>query len=131
MIEPVSDTVRRGRERAEQRMTDRLQFFTREVSSPAPTYEPVANVTVIGSTKGRVKAVARDARDARVAGQSPVVAKLEAHVPVGSFLVGASVFVRVLESAEDPHLVGREFRVIDRPEMGQVTAWRYPVESTS
>jgi len=120
-----------GRRQAEARMTETFTFFTRTEQSLPPDYEPVVVETPIATVPGRLRMRAREPRDVETGGQDPVVSRLEAHVPVGSVKVGPSVFVRVVASSADPGAVGRVLRTADAPAMGQVTAWRYPVEEVS
>jgi len=120
--------VAAGRRMAETRFTESLRFFTMVEGTDPDTLEPTTVETVIGTVPGRVKVTAVQGRDAESAGQYPVVSHREVHVAVGAVEAVPGVFVRVVSSSVDAGLVGRVFRVSDRPSMGQVTAWRYPVE---
>jgi len=113
---------------AEARFTESLRFFTVVEGTDPETLEPTMVESVIGTVPGRVKVTAVQGRDVESAGQYPVVSHREVHVAVGAVEAVPGVFVRVLASSVDAGLVGRVFRVADRPSMGQVTAWRYPVE---
>jgi hypothetical protein len=116
------------RRQAESRFTERLKFFTAVESTDPDTFEVATVETSLGTVPGRVKVASFQGQDPEVAGQYPVVSRLEVHVAVGSVNAPPDTFVRVLASTMDPGMVGRVFRVSDRPSMGQVTAWRYPVE---
>jgi len=116
------------RRQAESRFTERLKFFTATETTDPATFEVTTVETNVGTVPGRVKMASFQGRDPEVAGQYPVVSRLEVHVAVGSVNAPPDTFVRVLASTMDPGLVGRVFRVSDRPSMGAVTAWRYPVE---
>lgn len=120
--------VTAGRRMAEARFTESLRFFTVVEGTDPETLEPTMVESVIGTVPGRVKVTAVQGRDAESAGQYPVVSHREVHVAVGAVEAVPGVFVRVVSSSVDAGLVGRVFRVSDRPSMGQVTAWRYPVE---
>lgn len=120
--------VAAGRRMAEARFTESLRFFTMVEGTDPETLEPTTVETVIGTVPGRVKVTAVQGRDAESGGQYPVVSHREVHVAVGAVEAVPGVFVRVVSSSVDAGLVGRVFRVADRPSMGQVTAWRYPVE---
>lgn len=119
------------RGQAESRMTESVDFFTVETVDDPVTLQPVEVETIVGSSVGRVRSAARDARDVEVAGQEPVVSKQTLSVPVGSVKVGPSVNVRVTASSSDSGLVGSVYRTRDFPAMGQVTAWRYEIEQVS
>lgn len=117
---------------AESRFTDTVTFFTVATGEDPVTLQPVEVETVVAAgVRGRLRSAARDPRDVPFAGQLPVVSKLVLSVPVGSVRVGPSVFARVTASASDAGLVGVKVRTTDYPTMGQVSAWRYPVEQVS
>lgn len=120
------------RAEAESRMTETVVFFTEALGEDPETLQPVTVETVVASgVRARLRSAARDPRDVPFAGQEPVVSKLVLSVPFGSVRVGPSVFVRVTASDADEGLVGVKVRTLDFPTMGQVSAWRYPVEQVS
>lgn len=119
------------RVQAESRMTDTVEFYTVKQTTDDTTGNVTDVKTVLGTTQARVRFQHRLAVDTETAGQMPAVRTLEVHVPVGSVLVGPSVFVKVTGSVSDPGLVGAVFRTMSAPERGQVTAWRYAVEEVS
>jgi hypothetical protein len=140
------------RAQAESRFTEVFTFFTQEEGPVNPeTFEPTVVETIVGADiPGRFKSVNTQGRDVESGGQYPVVGRREVHVAVGAVAltvpapalvpgaelapgVGAmpDVFVRCIASTVDAGLVGRVFRVSERPSSGQVTAWRYPVEEVS
>jgi hypothetical protein len=100
--------------------TDPLTFVTTTVES-----------IVAGAVKARVKFTAAQGQDVESGGQHPVVQRVEVHVPVGTVPMAPGVFARVSGSLVDVGLVGRVFRVAERPPGGQVTAYRIPVEEVS
>lgn len=120
------------RAEAESRFTETVTFFTVERGEDPITLQPVDVETVLANdVRARLRSAARDPRDVPIAGQEPVVSKLTLSVGVGSVRVGPSVFVRVTASKADEGLVGVKVRTLDFPTMGQVSAWRYPVEQVS
>lgn len=124
--------LRRGRDMAESRMSERVDFFTESDEIDEVTLQPVRVETVIASgVPARVRSANRDSRDVDTAGQSPAVSQLTLSVPIGSVKVGPSVFIRVVSSSADAGLVGSRYRTKDYPALGQVSAWRYPVEQVS
>lgn len=119
------------RAEAVSRFTETVTFFT-AVKGEDENLQPIDVETVIeADVAARLRSAARDPRDVPIAGQEPVVSKLTLSVGVGTVRVGPSVFVRVTASSSDPGLVGVKVRTTDFPTMGQVTAWRYPVEQVS
>lgn len=120
------------RAEAVSRFTETVTFFTVVRGEDPVTLQPIDVETPVASdVPARLRSAARDPRDVPIAGQEPVVSKLTLSVGVGSVRVGPSVFVRVTASTADPGLVGVKVRTTDFPSMGQVTAWRYPVEQVS
>ena len=127
----LGTAVSLGRQHAESRMTETVRFYTTsEGTNPAGEVVEVETV-IADNVRARVRMRGLAPRDAEVAGQDPVVSELRVDVPVGSVKVGPSVSIRVLSSASDPGLVGEVYQTRDFPSMGQVTAWRYPVEQVS
>lgn len=121
-----------GRAQAEARMTETLQFFTSATEFDGDTKDDVTTETNVGApTEGRVKYGKAEGHDVEAANQHPVVQRLEVHVPTGSRDVPVGTFVRVTASDVDDLLVGNVYRVGERPEGGQTTAWRYPVTQVS
>lgn len=120
------------RAEAESRMTETVAFFTESDGTDPITLQPVKIETLIASdVRARLRSENRQSRDVEIAGQAPVVSALILSVPVGAVRVGPSVFVRVSASTSDAGMVGVKVRTTDFPTMGQVTAWRYPVEQVS
>lgn len=119
------------RREAESRMDCVVQFFTTEDgTNPLPPYNAIqVEVPVQGPTIARLRSDDRAARDVQVAGQVPAFSTLVLSVPVGSVLVGADFFARVISSTSDDGLVGVVVKTKFEPVLGQVTAWRYPVEA--
>lgn len=117
---------------AESRMTETVTFFTVE-----PGYDPVTlkatnvETVVAEGIPGRVKPAKREGTDVKIGGQTPVVAQTVLSVPVGSHRTAPSEWVRITASTSDDALVGTTYRVADYPTLGQVTAWRCPIEQTS
>lgn len=121
-----------GRRLSEQRFTETVTFFTVARDEDPVTLQPVDVETVVAAgVRARLKVTSAVVSERQVAGQAPAVMQRELHVPVGSVAVGPSVFVRVTGSTADPGMVGRVFRTVMRSGVGQVTAWRYPVEEVS
>lgn len=119
---------------AESRFTETYVFFTEVVGEDPVTFQPTTVEAVIATTAGRVKSAARDAREVPIGGQFPTVSKLTLSVGVGSVPLTAvqpDVRVRCTASEVDAALVGVVYTVGDIPSMGQVTAWRMPVEVAS
>lgn len=127
----LSGALGMGRAQAEARMTDTVEFFTTALVQVPGTLQTIPVETSQGSTVGRVKYLVSQGRDVESGAQFPVVQRVEVHVPVGSVDVLPGVFVRVTASTADASLVGRVFRVAERPQAGQTTAWRYAVEETT
>lgn len=122
------------RAEAESRFTEMFTFYT-VTRGLDDDLQPTDIETVIASgVRGRVRSSARDSRDVEFVGQDPVVSQLVLSVAVGSVPMAArrpSVFARCTASTSDPGLAGMKYRTKDSPTMGQVTAWRYPVEQVS
>lgn len=128
----VLSTLALGRRMAAVRFTETVEFFTVVRGEDPVTLQPVDVETVVTSgVPARVKITSSVVSDRQIAGQAPSVMQREVHVPVGSVVVGPSVFVRVTASRSDPGMVGRVFRTGMRSGVGQVTVWRYPVEEVS
>ena len=142
--------LRLGRAQAEARMTETVDFFTATEVTDPDTFEPTTVETVlVADVPARVKFVASQGRDAESGGQYPVVQRVEVHIPAaigagvfpsdstfpGDVYPGVTIlpnaFARVTASAVDADLVGRVFRVAERPPGGQVTAYRLTVEEVS
>ncbi|MGF3055613.1 DUF6093 family protein [Microbacterium sp. YY-01] len=120
------------RAEAESRMTETVEFFTVTPGHDPVTLKAIKIETVLKtSVRARVKAAKRDARDVAVGGQTPVLSQTVLSVPVGSHKTAPSEWVRVTASTADDGLVGTTYRVADYPTLGQVTAWRCPIEQTS
>lgn len=132
MIGDTKAITARARELAEARFTETVSFFTEDDGIDQITLQPAKVETVIASgVRARLRSATRESRDVEIAGQEPVASKLILSVAVGSVRVGPSVFVRVTASEVDEGMVGVRVRTTDFPTMGQVSAWRYPVEQIS
>lgn len=120
------------RAEAVSRMTERGYFF-----EWVPGFDPVTLLEteverVVGvPTVARLRSDNRSAGEVVVGTQVPAVSTLVLSVPVGSVLVGKGLFFRVTDSSSDAGLVGVVVRTLFEPTLGQVTAWRYPVEAVS
>lgn len=122
----------RARELAEARFTETVTFFTEDDGTDPITLQPAKIEAVVkADVRARLRSASRESRDVEIAGQEPVASKLILSVAVGAIRVGPSVFVRVTASEIDEGMVGAEVRTTDFPTMGQVSAWRYPVEQVS
>lgn len=138
------------RAQAESRMTEVFQFFTVESVFDEDTLNDVATETVLLTTQGRLKVSTAQGRDVESGAQFPVVQRLEVHIPstpqsptapspwllpgddvLPAVSIGVGVRVRCVDSSADLSLVGREFRVSERPAAGQTTAHRFVVEEIS
>lgn len=120
------------RAEAVSRMTETGYFFRLVDGTDPVTFEAITVEQVVGvPVMARLRADNRSAQTVVVAGQVPQVSTLVLSVPVGSVLVGADVLFRVTASASDPGLVGVVVRTLFEPSLGQVSAWRYPVEAVS
>ena len=121
-----------GRRQALARMTETVVFFTTAHSFDPVTLEDVTVENVIADdVPARVAMTVSSPRDVDAGAQWVGSTRLEVHVPVGSVLVGDGVTVRVKSSTSDPALVGVKYLTKHHPTLGQVTAWRYPVEAVS
>lgn len=128
----VSRSLGMGRALAEARMTEVFTFYTVTRGEDPVTLQPVDVEHVIAANvKGRLRITSSVWSDKAIAGQEPATMQREVHVPLGTAVVGPSVFVRVVSSTVDPSIVGRVFRTGMRSGGGQVTAARYPVEEVS
>ena len=120
------------RAEAESRMTETVTFFSETDGTDPITLQPSTVETVIAADiPARLRSENRQSRDVLIASKAPVVSALILSVPVSAVRVGPSVFVRVTASTSDSGMVGVKVRTTDFPTMGQVTAWRYPVEQVS
>lgn len=117
------------RSEAVSRFTEVFEFFSESVGRDPVTFERVTVRTVLATVPGRLRAQYPNAAVAgEPIGQPVVVQRLDVHVAVGSHAAKSGELVRILSSSMDAESVGRVFRVLDSPVMGQVTAWRTPVE---
>lgn len=120
------------RRQAESRMTETVQFYTvSAVDDPVTFVSTLVELPVGEPTRARLRSDGRSSRELAVVGQVAALNSLVLSVPVGSVLVGADVFARVLDSSSDSGLVGVVVRTLFEPTLGQVSAWRYPVEAVS
>jgi hypothetical protein len=121
------------RAQAESRFTETFDFFTSVEGEPDPdTFEPTTVETIVAAdVAGRFKSANTQGQDVESGVQFPVLGRREVHVAVGAVEVVPDMFVRCTASTVDAGLVGRVFRVAERPSSGQVTAWRIPVEEVS
>lgn len=121
-----------GRNWAQARFTETFTFYTESESTDPVTLDPTTVETVVAAgVAGRLKFTNTDGRDVESGAQFPVVSRREVHVAVGAVDAAPGVLVRCVSSTVDPSLVGRVFRVSDRPQAGQTTAHRFPVEEAS
>ncbi|MDR7189778.1 hypothetical protein J2Y46_002604 [Microbacterium sp. BE35] len=128
----IAGTLGLGRNWAQARFTETFTFYTESESTDPVTLNPTTVETVVASgVAGRLKFTNTDGRDVESGGQFPIVSRREIHVGVGTVSAAPGVLVRCTTSTVDPSLVGRVFRVSDRPQAGQTTAHRFPVEEVS
>ena len=122
-----------GRRQAEARFTETFKVYTVEsVLDTATGLYADTEVTVYASVLGRVKFPTLTVMEREQGSQVPAVQDVHIHVGVGATPnVVVNVLWRVTASTVDPSLVGRVFRTKGSPQAGQVTAWRFPVESAS
>ena len=120
------------RAEAESRMSEVGYFFEWVPGFDPVTFEEAEVERVVGGpTVARLRSDNRAAGEVVVGTQVPAVSTSVLSVPVGSVRVGKDVFFRVTDSSSDAGLVGVVVRTLFEPTMGQVTAWRYPVEGVS
>jgi len=117
-----------GRAQANARMTETFEFYTTALVFNETTLDDDPTDTIVLTTAGRLKVTQAQGRDVESASQFPVVQRLEVHIPSGSVVVPVGTLVRVTASTADVSIVGRKFRVSERPQAGQTTAHRYAVE---
>jgi hypothetical protein len=90
---------------------------------PVPT-----KVTVVADIPGRVKSVSQVVSPRETGAQLVTVQQREVHVASGSVpAVREGDFARVTASTSDAGLVGMSYRISGDAQMGQTTAWRFPV----
>lgn len=124
--------LHRGRLLAEARMSEVVTFYrvTGEMTDPETleTVETTEDVhTAVARLKYRTLNVSdRDSGTQLVAAQSP-----EVHVPARDTTGIRTDDMMRVDSSIDPLLAGRVFRVAGRPEAGQTTAHRFPLEEIS
>jgi hypothetical protein len=140
------------RQQAESRMTETVRAGVYTDGTDPVSLDPVRTlVEVLYEGPGRVKYPGNAVRNAQAAGQVVSTQDVRVDIPVqqASLLPGddtlpgdgmvpsvlAVLFegagVEVLSSTADPALVGRWYRVEGAPDMGSVTAHRYPVTELS
>jgi len=147
-VSVLSAGLAAGRRQANARMTETFQFFTREMVLDEETLADVPTETVVLTTPGRLKVTASQGRDVEAANQFPTLERLEVHIPstpssplapspwllpgevIPAVSIPVGTLVRCIGSTADLTLVGREFRVSERPTAGQTTAHRYVVEES-
>ena len=121
-----------GRAAAEARMSEVGYFFRLVRGTDPVTFLETEVEEVIGvPTIARLRPDARSAKMVVAAGQTPVVSTLVLSVPVGSVRVGQDALFKVTGSTVDDALAGVVVRTLFEPTLGQVSAWRYPVEAVS
>lgn len=122
-----------GRRQAESRMTETFKVFTESsVLNESTGLYVMAEVTVYASVAGRVKYPSMVVQEPSQAGQVLAVQDVHIHTAVGSTpLAVVGTLWRCTASVVDSGLVGRVFRTKGKPQAGQVTASRVPVEEVT
>jgi len=121
------------RGQAESRMKETVTFsrVTGEVTTDPDTLEVVEVRETVATTVARIKYRTLNVQDRDQGTQLIALQSPEVHVPFGAApTVRTDDRVQVTAS-DDPTLVGRLFRVTGRPQAGQTTAHRFPVEEIS
>lgn len=119
------------RGQAESRMRETVTFYRVTGETTDADLAVVETRETIASCIARVKYRTLNVHDREQATQLIGSQTPEVHVPFGSAAgVLTDDMVRVDESA-DPTLVGRVYRVTGRPQAGQTTTHRFPVEEIS
>ena len=120
------------RAEAVSRMTETGYFFRLVDGTDPVTFEAITVEQVVGAlTVARLRTDNRSAQTVVVGTQVPAVSTLVLSVPVGSVRVGQDALFKVTSSTVDDALVGVVVRTLFEPTLGQVSAWRYPVEAVS
>lgn len=120
----------RGRKLAAERMSETITvgFFTdgvddltgdpTRVIAGDPLYEGIAQVKYPNAS----------VRSSVSSGQEVTAQSVIVKIPAGGVVIPEGATVQVTASTVDPALVDRFYTVTGAPDMGQVTAHRYPVE---
>ncbi|WP_138172945.1 DUF6093 family protein [Microbacterium sp. 5K110] len=120
--------LQRGRERAEQRMTETIVAGTWAMRTVAGKATRVL-VTEKYSGSARVaNGASRAVSDRDSASQAVATQDLRVDLPVAAPMLTDGDEIDVTGSTSDQSLVGLTFEVTGIPDMGQVTAHRYPVK---
>ncbi|WP_281272129.1 DUF6093 family protein [Mycetocola tolaasinivorans] len=122
-----------GRRRANSRMTEVVRVGVVTEGPPDPlTFEPTRTWAKHYEGAGRVKFPNLASFDRTAGGQQFTEQTLMLHIPAtDGHEIQTDDIAEVFSSTADPSLVGRTFRITGRPQGGQTTAHRYPVEELS
>lgn len=129
----IGGALNMGRRLAEARMTETVAIGVETEGPPDPeTLEPTRVMVVHYRGAARWKYPNLASFD-RTAGQQQFTEQtLMLHLPVGADTAVATDDVVIVESSDaDPSLTGRRGRIAGRPQGGQTTAHRYPLEELS
>lgn len=121
-----------GRGLAESRMTEMVTVGRVELVPVPGTLDTVP--TLVESYYAGIARVKFPSASAQVkvpAGQQIAETSIVVSLPASAALVPTGSMVRVDDSASDPALVGRWFRIDGQAQSGQTTAHRYPVVEES
>lgn len=118
---------------AESRFTETFKAYRVEriLDEETGVYDDT-EVAVYATVRGQVKYPTLTVAERSQGGQAPAIQDVVVKVAVGATPnVTVDTMWRCTASTADSSLVGREYRTKGIPQAGQVTTWRYPVESVS
>jgi len=118
----------RGRERAEQRMTETIIAGTWTKKTVAGKATRVLVTEKYSGIARVANGASRAVSDRDSASQSVATQNLRVDLPVAAPMLTDGDEIEVTQSTSDAALVGLVVEVTGIPDMGQVTAHRYPVK---
>lgn len=119
------------REQAVSRMRETVTFYRVTGETTNADLEVVEVRETIVTTIARVKYRTLNVHDREQATQLIGSQTPEVHVPFGSAAGVLTDDTARIDASPDPTLVGRVYRVTGRPQAGQTTTHRFPVEEIS
>ena len=125
-------TLQAGRQFQEDSFTETITAGVFAKTVDPDTLETIRTmVTEIYTGAALVKYPTLTVSEREAGGRQYAAGDIVVKLPIGAFLLPLDTVIIVDDSSADPSMIGREYRVKARPQSGQVTSHRYPVEETS
>ena len=126
----IDAAVAGGRRLAESRMADECEVHRLGSGEPDP-FTGVPTSERVWGGRCRVQTYEPQEHKPEAGGASMTVQRYAVHLPVGSYRPQIGDVVTITRSAMDPHLHGRQFRVVALLHKTAATAYRLGVEEVS